>query len=136
LLQKDINKIMTTEFNQKETKTKISSRGGPRPGAGRPKGAKDRVTVSGILEALDTKTNGRTYEELLVEDFINARLDGDSQLVHKYHTLLSNKFVANLNDIIVEEIGDQVEGKRSAFLEAVNTIININKQKDDTDATS
>ena len=109
---------MTTEFNQKETteRAKVSSRGGARPGAGRPKGAKDRVTVSGILEALDTRTNGRTYEELLVEDFVNARLDGDTQLVHKYHTLLSNKFVANLNDIVVEEVGDEVEGKRTAIL--------------------
>lgn len=123
-----------SEFNQKETEKK--GRGGARAGAGRPKGAKDRVTVSGILEALDTRTNGRTYEELLVEDFINARLDGDSQLVHKYHTLLSNKFVANLNDIVVEEVGDQVEGKRTAFLEAVNSIININKSKDEDDASN
>ena len=127
---------MTTEFNQKqpEPKAKISSRGGARAGAGRPKGAKDRVTVTGILEALDTRTNGRTYEELLVEDFINARLDGDTQLVHKYHTLLSNKFVANLNEVTVEEVGDVVEGKRTAFLEAVNSIININKSKDNEDA--
>jgi hypothetical protein len=129
---------MTTEFNQKETepKAKISSRGGVRAGAGRPKGAKDRVTVSGILEALDIKTGGRTYEELLVEDFIDARLNGDTQLVHKYHTLLSNKFVANLNDIVVEEVGDVVDGKRSAFLEAVNSIININKQKDEDNASN
>jgi hypothetical protein len=129
---------MTTELNQKETKDKVKapSRGGVRVGAGRPKGAKDRVTVSGILEALDTKTGGRTYEELLVEDFINARLEGDTQLTHKYHTLLSNKFVANLNDIIVEEVGDQVEGKRNAFLEAVNSIININKQKDEDNASN
>jgi hypothetical protein len=129
---------MTTELNQKETteKVKVSSRGGVRAGAGRPKGAKDRVTVTGILEALDVRTNGRTYEELLIEDFINARLDGDTQLTHKYHTLLSNKFVANLNDIQVEEVGDLVEGKRSAFLEAVNSIININKSKDDEDASN
>jgi hypothetical protein len=127
---------MTTEFNQKqpEPKAKISSRGGARAGAGRPKGAKDRVTVSGILEALDTRTNGRTYEELLVEDFVNARLDGDTQLVHKYHTLLSNKFVANLNDIQIEDVGDQVDAKQTAFLEAVKSIININKSKDAEDA--
>lgn len=120
-----------SEFNQKETEKK--GRGGARAGAGRPKGAKDRVTVSGILEALDTRTNGRTYEELLIEDFINARLDGDSQLVHKYHTLLSNKFVANLNEITVEEVGDQVDAKQTAFLEAVNSLININKAKDNGD---
>jgi hypothetical protein len=132
---------MTTDLNQKEInnktgKPKVSSRGGYRPGAGRPKGSKDRVTVSGILEALDTKTGGRTYEELLIEDFINARLDGDAQLVHKYHTLLSNKFVANLNEITVEEVGDQVDAKQTAFLEAVNSLININKAKDNEDASN
>jgi hypothetical protein len=122
-----------SEFNQKETK---SGRGGARPGAGRPKGAKDRVTVSGILEALENKTNGRTYEEILIEDFITARYSGDAQLVHKYHTLLSNKFVANLNEVTVENIGDAVGDKETAFLAAVNSIININKSKDTKDASN
>ena len=121
--------------NSEETLTK-PGRGGVRAGAGRPKGSKAMVTVSGILDALETKTNGRTYEEILVEDFINARLDGDTTLTHKYHTLLSNKFIANLNEITVEDIGDQVEGKRTAFLEAVNSIININKSKDDDNASN
>jgi hypothetical protein len=120
-----------SELNQKESK----GRGGARPGAGRPKGAKDRVTVSGILEALDNQTNGRTYEDILIEDFIAARLMGDGQLVHKYHTLLSNKFVANLNEITVEDPGDLVSAKQTAFLEAVNSIININKSKDNEDAS-
>lgn len=120
--------------NQKNLEsTEKPGRGGARPGAGRPKGSKSHVTIAGLLEAIENKTNGRTYEELLVEDFINARLDGDTQLTHKYHTLLSNKFVANLNEITVEDIGDQVEGKRTAFLEAVNSIININKTKDNED---
>lgn len=124
--------------NQKNSVTEERpgpGRGGARAGAGRPKGSKSNVTVAGILEALDTKTNGRTYEELLVEDFIEARLNGDTNLTHKYHTLLSNKFIANLNDIQIEDIGDALEGKRTAFLEAVNSIININKSKDNEDAT-
>jgi hypothetical protein len=129
-----LNNCMT-ENNQKvpRYKEKSPSRGGARAGAGRPKGAKDRVTVSGILEALDTKT-GRNYEEILIEDFIKARLDGDTQLVHKYHTLLSNKFVANLNDIVVENIGDLTSDKESAFLAALNSLNNINKTKDNEDA--
>jgi hypothetical protein len=122
--------------NQKNSEpTEKPGRGGARAGAGRPKGSKSNVTVSGILEALEAKTNGRTYEEILVEDFINARLDGDTNLTHKYHTLLSNKFVANLNDIQIEDIGDAVDGKRTAFLEAVNSIININKSKEEDNAS-
>lgn len=122
--------------NVEETQAK-PGRGGARPGAGRPKGSKALVTVAGILDALDAKTNGRTYEDMLVEDFIEARLNGDTNLTHKYHMLLSNKFIANLNDIVVEDRGDAVDGKRTAFIEAINALklINsdkeINNQKDD-----
>jgi hypothetical protein len=127
---------MTTDLNQKETKPKekISSRGGVRPGAGRPKGAKDRVTVSGILDALETRTGGQSYEDILIEDFLNSRLNGDSQLTHKYHTLLSNKFIANLNEITVEEVGDMIEAKKVAFREAI-LALNINNVEDNTNAT-
>ena len=120
-----------SDLNQKETK----GRGGVRPGAGRPKGSKDRVTVSGILEALEQQTNGRTYEQILIEDFIQARLDGDQHLVHKYHNLLSNKFVANLNEITVEDPADTLGTKQTAFLQAMNSLININNSKDKDNAS-
>ena len=126
-----LNNCMS-ELNQKETK---SGRGGARAGAGRPKGAKDRVTVSGILEALEQRTNGRTYEDILIEDFITARMSGDMVMTHKYHTLLSNKFIANLNEVTVENIGDNTDAKESAFLEAVKALNNINKSKDKDNAS-
>jgi hypothetical protein len=122
-----------SDLNQKETKK--DGRGGVRPGAGRPKGSKDRITVSGILEALEQQTNGRSYEDILIEDFIAARLIGDQHLVHKYHNLLSNKFIANLNEVLVENVGDAATDKESAFLAAMNSIININKSKDHQDAS-
>lgn len=123
-----------SEFNQKETKP--AGRGGARVGAGRPKGSKDRVTVSGILTALEQQTNGRTYEDILIEDFVMARLSGDSQLVHKYHTLLSNKFVANLTDITVENVGEDLDSKKAAFLEALSALNSINKSNKDQDDAS
>lgn len=123
------------DFNQKVTtpEPKKSGRGGVRPGAGRPKGAKDRVTVTGILEALETRT-GRSYEDILIEDFVTARVNGDSQLTHKYHTLLSNKFIANLNEITLEEVGDTVEAKKQAFIDAIR-LLKINNQEEQNDAT-
>ena len=120
--------------NQKNSETEKSGRGGARPGAGRPKGSKSQVTVAGLLEAIENKTNGRTYEELLVEDFINARLDGDTNLTHKYHTLLSNKFVANLNEVVVEDNSSVADTKQTAFLEALKSLNNINKSKDNDNA--
>jgi hypothetical protein len=115
------------DLNQKQTK---GTRGGVRPGAGRPKGAKDRVTVSGILEALDFKTGGQSYEEILIEDFLTARISGDTQLTHKYHTLLSNKFVANLNEIVVEEVGEGITNKVAAFREAIEALTRANPTED------
>ena len=134
------------KVNQKnstvETVQVRPGRGGARPGAGRPKGSKAMVTVAGIIDALESKTNGKTYEDILVEDFVQARLSGDTNLTHKYHLLLSNKFIANLNEITVEDRGDAVDGKRSAFIEAIQALklINpdkeINNQKDEDDASN
>ena len=121
-------------INQNKSEDEKPGRGGARPGAGRPKGSKSQVTVAGLLEAIENKTNGRTYEELLVEDFINARLDGDTNLTHKYHTLLSNKFVANLNEVVVEDNSSVADTKQTAFLEALKSLNNINKSKDNDNA--
>ena len=53
---------MTTELNQKKSRPKISSRGGARPGAGRPPGVRNKVTVQDLLQAIETQT-GTGYEE-------------------------------------------------------------------------
>jgi hypothetical protein len=105
-----------------------------RPGAGRPKGSKDRVTVGGILDALDARTGGQSYEDILIEDFLASRLSNDAQLTHKYHTLLSNKFIANLNEVMLEDNTEIVSAKQLAFAEAIKQI--INKDKDDDNASN
>ena len=47
---------------------KSNGHGGARPGAGRKKGSKDNVTVKHLLEVLDAKSKGQSYEEILIED--------------------------------------------------------------------
>ena len=74
------------------------------------------------------------YEELLVEDFLNSRLTNEDR-AFKYHNLLASKLMPNLNEVTVENIGDEVEMKRSIFLEALNQLNIINKTKDQDDAT-
>ena len=71
---------MTTELNQKKSKPKVSSRGGARKGAGRPKGTRNKITVQDLLEAIDTQT-GQPYEVLLIQDFIAARQGNDNGVV-------------------------------------------------------
>jgi len=108
-----------------EPKKKISSRGGYRPGAGRKPGSKDNVTIKHLLAVLDQKSGGQSYEELLVEDFLSARLANDTALMLKYHNLLGNKLFATLNSIEVADSADAVEAKKLAFAEALGKLTGI-----------
>lgn len=112
-----------SELNQKK-----SNRGGARAGAGRPRGARNRVTVQDLLTAIDNQT-GQPYENLLISDFLAARAGNDNHLTHKYHTLISNKILNTLNTVEVQDSQAAVEQKRQAFAEAIAQIAGI-KQPD------
>jgi hypothetical protein len=111
-----------------KTPEKKSGRGGRRAGAGRPSGSRDRVSIQGLIQALDQRTGGQSYEELLVEDFIQARVNQDGNLTQKYHHLLSNKLLADRLDIEVNEDADTVTAKRAAFAAALAAVAGLNKQ--------
>ena len=96
--------------------------GGARPGAGRKRGAIDRVTINGLLETLADKTNDRSYEDILVEDFLTARISGDTQLVHKYHSLFMSKLMNNLTKVEVQDNRDTLEAKQAAFAQALDNL--------------
>jgi hypothetical protein len=117
------------EFNQNLSTDlstdKKSNRGGARPGAGRPKGSRDRVTVQGLLETLHIKTGGQTYEELLLDDFLSARLADDRMLTLKYHNLIMNKLVSDKVSIDVNESEDIIAARRLAFDQAVQSLSNV-----------
>lgn len=110
-----------SELNQKKSK-----RGGARKGAGRPRGARNRVTVQDLLEAIDTQT-GQSYEALLVSDFIAARQGNDNHLIHKYHTLISNKILSTLNTVEMTDTADAVAQKQAAFAAAIAQITGTEK---------
>ena len=106
----------------KPAKTKISSRGGARRGAGRKPGSRDNVTVKYLLEILEKKSGGQSYEELLVEDFLNARAT-DQNLTMKYHNILGSKLFSTLNKIEVSEPADALAQRQQAFAAAVAKIV-------------
>lgn len=120
---------MTTELIQKKSKKKAPSRGGARVGAGRPAGTRNKVTVQSLLETLENKTNGTTYEELLIDDFLLARQGNDNQLIIKYHTLISNKLISTLNTVEVSDPTDVLAQKKAAFAAAMAA---ISAQQDET----
>lgn len=109
---------------------KKKKHGGARPGAGRPKGSRDQVTIKGLLETLDRKTGGLDYEELLVEDFLEARNRGDTQLTMKYHNLILNKVMNSLARIEVTDSQDAVAAKQRAFAEALARLTGIEPKED------
>lgn len=110
----------------KETKTpkdpenKVKKpRGGARPGAGRKKGSRDQISIKALLDMLDVKTGGRDYEELLIEDFLESRINKDTQTTLKYHTLILNKVMNSLAKIEVTDTKDLIEQKQAAFADAL-----------------
>lgn len=78
---------------------KKSSRGGPRPNSGRPKGTTNKLSGSAILEEIERQSQGQSYETILVNDFLQARYGDDKQLVIKYHQMILNKVIADKVDI-------------------------------------
>jgi len=112
---------------EKNTTEKKKGRGGPRPGSGRKKGSTEQVTIDGLLSALKDKSGGKPYETLLVEDFLQARTRGDSQLTVKYHNLILNKVMTSLAKIEITEPQDAIEAKQAAFAEALAKLTGLKK---------
>jgi len=102
--------------------------GGARPGAGRPKGGTNQVSVNSLLESLEKRTNGKRYEEVLMEDFITARQNNDSQLVIKYHNLILNKLMTHVTKIEVTDSQETIDAKQTAFAEALAKLTGIKSE--------
>ena len=108
---------MKESKNSEAQAPRKSGRGGARANAGRPKGTTDRVTIAGLLGAIED-TNGASYLEILAQDFAVAR-QHDKNLTQKYHHLILNKVAATLTNVEVTETEDQVTAKALAFKEAL-----------------
>lgn len=109
---------------------KTAGHGGARKGAGRKPGSRDQITIKSLLETLDQKTGGRNYEELLVEDFLQARNNNDTQLMLKYHNLILNKVMNSLAKIEVTDSKDAIAAKQAAFAEALAKLTGVSPEQD------
>jgi hypothetical protein len=121
------NLITPSKINPRTGKPKISSRGGARPNAGRPKGTTDKVTIAGLLASIENAA-GAPYVDILAQDFTQARAN-DQHLAQKYHNLILNKVSASLAQVEVSSTADEVEAKRAAFAEAIAVIAGISEKK-------
>ena len=112
----------------KKTGKPLLPQGGKRPGAGRPLNSKQQLTVSGLLEELKIKSGGQNYEAMLVEDFLKSRLNGDQNLMLKYHNLILNKVMIAQARIEVTDSQETIEAKQVAFAEALAKLTGIKKE--------
>lgn len=105
--------------------TKSPSRGGARAGAGRPRGSGNKITATNLLTEIERQSGGQSYQELLVEDFLRARVQDDKNLAQKYHHLISSKVLADKLDIEVNDEEDTVTAKKAAFAAALAAIAGL-----------
>ena len=112
----------------------IGTHGGARANAGRPKGTGNRITAKDLLAQCEL-TVGKSFAVSLMEGYRDSILDGDVKTRVTYEKIIVDKVATTMMDIEVEDNSSVVDGKRTAFLEAVNSIININKSKEEDNAS-
>ena len=111
--------------NQNQTQSFKGQLGGARPGAGRPKGSKSTISSKSLLAQVELDANGRSYEEILVDDFMAARRSGDANLILKYHSMILSKVMSTLSKVEVEDSADSVATKQAAFATALANLTGV-----------
>ena len=102
-------------------KIKTPSRGGARPGAGRPKGSSNKVTMDNILQNLDQHL-GKSYAEQIAVNYANAIERADWAGVRDYDRVLLGKVIADRQQIETVESEDATIQKAEAFADALRNL--------------
>lgn len=101
--------------------TKAPTRGGARPGAGRPKGSKVRYTLEELIEHVEHHA-GMSFAERVAMSYVNAINREDWNGVRDYEKTLLGKMVADKQEVTQVESEDAVQAKAEAFAEAIAII--------------
>jgi hypothetical protein len=107
-------------------KIKSPSRGGARPGAGRPKGSTALITARTLVEAIEAES-GKPFEQMLAEGYVDAVTNNDSKTRLEYERMILGKVVSDRTAVELTESEDMVENKRAAFAEALAALNAIKK---------
>jgi len=119
---------MTTETQSEKPARKkgpkVSSRGGYRPGSGRPKGSTTKVTLDDLMANIELAA-GKSYGELLAHNYVGAISRSDWQGVRDYDKAFMNKLIAEKVEIDVNSTEDVVATKQAAFTAALGKLNEI-----------
>jgi hypothetical protein len=103
---------------------KASTRGGARPGGGRPKGSTTKVTLDDLMSNIEL-ASGQTYGQLLAQNYVAAISRADWNGVRDYDKAFMNKLVADKQEVTTIDSGDAVAQKQAAFAAALAAITQI-----------
>ena len=117
---------MTQEL--KKEKVKISSRGGARVGAGRPKGSGNKITAQDLLEAAEAVT-GKPFIVNLFEGYQKSILENNNKIRVVYEKMIIDKVVADRQQVEIVENEDAVAAKHAAFAAALADLAGINQDR-------
>ena len=120
---------MTTEKESNQNKVKISSRGGARPGAGRPKGSGNKITAQDLLETAEAKL-GKPFVESLIEGYQESVVNHNHKIRVMYEKMIMDKVIADRQQLEITESDDVVEAKRQAFAAALARITQGDRDAD------
>jgi hypothetical protein len=123
--------MLNTTMEQTKTKTKISSRGGARKGAGRPKGSTAKVTAQDLIEAADRQL-GKPFVESLMEGYVNSITQNNNKVRIMYEKMIIDKVIADRQSIEVTDSEDAVAAKQAAFTAALASLQKRSQQSDNS----
>jgi len=99
-------------------KVKSPTRGGARPGAGRPKGSTALITARTLVEAIEQES-GKPFEQMLAEGYVDAVHNGDHKTRLEYERMILGKVVSDRTAVEVVESEDVAAQKAEAFAQAL-----------------
>ena len=95
-------------------KQRTSSRGGARPGAGRPKGSTNKITMDGLLQSLNASL-GKNYAEQIAENYAEALARADYAGVRDYDKVLLGKIIADRQHVETVDSTEAAQEKSAVF---------------------
>jgi len=110
--------------NAKTGRPRVSSRGGARPGAGRPKGGTNKLKMEDLLADLDREL-GIPYSAQIARNYVESIDRKDWTGVRDYDKVFLGKIIADRQHVEVEDTTDLVQAKKAAFAEALRDIAGI-----------
>lgn len=100
---------------------KTNGHGGPRPGAGRPKGTGNKVRLEDLMMDVELAAN-MPYTKRLAINYVHAINREDWARVENYDRAFLNKLVSDKTEVEVVESADAVAAKTQAFQEALSKL--------------